>query len=103
MPIYKEDRGSVSQRFEIFPESIILRGTTTKEGVDGIEYIVFQEEGRVYVTGKKSTHSWEMTGQNYCVRRGYIRVLADDIAKFYDISVGAIDTQAYYAYMDGAR
>jgi len=103
MPIYKEDRGSVSQRFEIFPESIILRGTTTKEGVEGFEYIVFQEDGRIYVTGKKLKDAWERIGKNLCVRNGYVRVLADDIAKFHDMSVGAIDTQAYYAYMDGAR
>lgn len=88
-------------RITITPEVIILRGITTKKEFCNTEYIVYCDGNNIVIAGGQN--SFIKNGNAYQVYPNYTRRIADSLENFYAVTVDKIESQAYGAWMDGAR
>ena len=82
-------------------KTIILKGITTKKGIAGINYIVFLENNQIKVFATK--HKIEECNGCYKIVSNFIRDISHSMDNFYSVTMDYIESQAYGAWMDGAK
>lgn len=91
-----------SGEITITPDMEITRGTTTYSGYCYTHYIIFESDGKIYITGNSSPN-WDDAGGNVVVPATYVLLLAHNREAFNKMSFNDIQANAYCAYMNGAR
>ena len=84
----------------ITPESIILKGYTSKLGACNIEYIIFCTSDGIFMV---SSQCGFPQADILYVHKSYVTKIADSLKEFYKISIGHIEYKAYRTWIQSIK